>query len=260
MGRLMNYSRKTIYADFLTLVYRAHVGHIGSCLSVLDILISIYFHIKRKNDIVLLSKGHAAPALYTVLHACGLLSKKQLGTFHNDGSLLPVHVPHKLNSGTPFSSGSLGHGLSLSAGMAHAYKFKKKAGNIYCVMSDGECNEGQVWEAAQYAATHKLDNLIALIDVNDIQAFGKTKDVLGAVTAAKWRSFGWNTYECDGHNIEQITQKLQQAKKGKKNPSVILCKTVKGFGLPFFENKVESHYLPLSEKQYDLGLQNVAKL
>jgi len=249
----MKYQRNQIYSDFLTLVYKSHVGHIGSCLSVLDILIALYFRIKRKNDIILLSKGHAAPALYTVLNACGLLPKKVLNTFHDNGTTLPVHVPHRLIKGIPFSSGSLGHGLSLAAGIAQANKFKKKTGNIYCIMSDGECNEGQVWEAAQYASAYKLNNLIALVDINGIQAFGKTKDVLGDTTAEKWRAFGWNTYECNGHSIEEIVKTHKKIKKSDK-PTIILCRTIKGYGLPFFENKIESHYLPLSEKQYLQGL------
>jgi transketolase len=256
MGIHMNYSRKTIYADFLSLVYRAHVGHIGSCLSVMDILIVLYFHIKRKEDIVLLSKGHAAPALYTVLAAAGLLSRKKLSSFHSDGTKLPVHVPQDLIKGIPFASGSLGHGLSLCSGMAHGKKLQKKGGTVYCILSDGECNEGQVWEAAQYAAHHNLNNLIALVDVNGVQAFGNTKDVLGEVSAEKWRAFGWNTYECNGHSIREITNTIKKIKKTSK-PSIILCHTIKGYGLSFFENKIESHYLPLSEKQYEQGLQEI---
>lgn len=256
----MKYTRSAIYSDFLTLVYAAHVGHIGSCLSVMDILISIYFEIKKKNDKVILSKGHAAPALYTVLAAKGLISKKRLATFHKNGTSLPVHVPHNLiPKEIPFGSGSLGHGLSLGCGIAHARKLKGEKGTIFVVMSDGECNEGQVWEAAQYASQHKLNNLVAFVDVNNIQAFGKTEDVLGKITKEKWTAFGWDTYQCNGHNIEEIINTNKRIKKSNK-PTIILCNTIKGFGLPFFENKIESHYLPLTEKQYRQGLQAVKKL
>ncbi|MEI6774559.1 MAG: 1-deoxy-D-xylulose-5-phosphate synthase N-terminal domain-containing protein [bacterium] len=257
----MKYTRSTIYRDFLSLVYTRKIGHIGSCLSVLDILLAIYFHLKKRGDRVLLSKGHAAPALYIVLAANGVLSKQLLATFHANGTTLPMHIPHAfIKNEIPFASGSLGHGLSLSAGMAHANKLQKRKGNIYCIMSDGECNEGQVWEAAAYAAQNALNNLIVFIDVNHIQAFGKTKDVLGEVTAEKWYAFGWNTYECNGHSIKDIVKTTQKIKSSSDKPTVILCDTIKGFNLSFFENTIESHYLPLTEKQYLQGLKKVKSL
>jgi transketolase len=226
----------------------------------MDILIALYFHIKKKDDKIILSKGHAAPALYTVLAAKGLMTKKRLATFHENSTSLPVHVPHDLiKKEIPFGSGSLGHGLSLGCGIAHAKKYKKERGNIYIVMSDGECNEGQIWEAAQYAATHKLNNITVFVDVNNIQAFGKTEDVLGKITKEKWTAFGWDAYECDGHDIEVIVKANKQIKKSNK-PKVILCNTIKGFGLSFFEHTIESHYLPLSEKQYIQGLKELQKL
>ncbi len=203
---------------------------------------------------MLLSKGHAAPALYSVLRARGIISKRSYESFHNNGTLLPVHVPHDLvKDEFPFSSGSLGHGLSLCAGIAHAKKLQKKPGRTFCILSDGECNEGQVWEAAQYASHFKLSSLIAFIDVNGIQAFGKTKDVIGDVTAKKWKAFGWDTYECNGHSIDMLMKTVRNIQKS-QNPKVILCHTIKGYGLSFFENTISSHYEHLSEKQFTKGL------
>jgi len=257
----MKYERKEIYRDFLSLVYKNNVGHIGSCLSVMDILISLYFLIQRVGEKIILSKGHAAPALYVVLAARGILSKKKLTTFHLNNSDLPVHVPNGLiKNEIPFASGSLGHGLSLACGIAHANKLKRNDKNVYCVMSDGECNEGQVWEAAQYAAQFKLNNLIVFIDVNNLQAFGTTLEVLGRITTDKWKAFGWKTYECNGHSIHEIISSYKKTRSPSLQPKVILCHTIKGFGLSFFENKLKSHYLPLTEKQYNLGLLEVQKL
>lgn len=257
----MKYSRKTIYKDFLTLVYVNNVGHIGSCLSCMDILIALYFAIKKRGDKVILSKGHAAPALYVVLSACGMLSKKKLGTFHQNNTKLPVHVPQGLiKEEIPFASGSLGHGLSLSCGIAHANKLRKKRNNVYCIMSDGECNEGQVWEAVQYAAQFKLNNLIVFVDVNNLQAFGTTQHVFGKVTREKWAAFGWDVFECNGHSIKEITATYKKTQKKSPKPKVLLCNTIKGFGLSFFENKLESHYLPLSEKQYIQALKEIQNL
>jgi transketolase len=226
----------------------------------MDILIALYFHIKKSSDKVILSKGHAAPALYTVLAARGLLSKKILQTFHSNNTKLPLHVPQGLiKKEIPFASGSLGHGLSLACGMAHAKKFMKEAGTVYCVMSDGECNEGQVWEAAQYASQFKLNNVVAFIDVNKFQALGATKKVLGEVARQKWEAFGWDVYECNGNNIPNIVNTYKSILKTSK-PKVVLCDTIKGYGLSFFEHKMESHYLHLSEKQFKQGLQELNQL
>lgn len=223
----------------------------GSSLSCLDVLGVLYFDILKKNEYVILSKGHAATSLYTILHLKGILTASQLKTFHVDsGTHLGAHPSQALTSHIPFSTGSLGGGLSLAAGMAHGNILtKRKCLFTYCVLSDGECNEGQTWEAAQYASSKNIHNLICLIDKNKWQAFGRTKDVLGDhATVEIWKAFGFETLEVDGHKPMQMYAALKRLRSSLSlKPKMLICNTIKGFGMGEYQDTLASHYLPIDE-------------
>jgi len=239
----------------LDLYHKAKAGHIGSSLSCLDLLIYLFCIEKKKEEILLLSKGHAAGALYVVLNHLGELSDAQLATYYHDGTIIPAHPANSLYSGIaeiPFSTGSLGHGLSIGCGIAMADKMVGRNSRVFCVMSDGECNEGAVWEAAMFGAHHRLGNLYAFIDKNDIQGFGRTQTVLeNAVTREKWQSFGFDVFSCDGHDLDDIARTMAGIQKSnRKRPKCIICKTIKGCGVSYMEDRMEWHYLPMSDELY----------
>lgn len=221
---------------------------------------------QKPEDIFIISKGHAAPAYYVVLNYLGKITDDELATFHNDGTKLPAHTPnYHFKDVIHFPTGSLGHGLSLSTGIAHAMKIKSHTEAtlpwVYTLMSDGECNEGQVWEAMQYASQKKLSHLIVFIDKNKIQAFGRTKDVLGdSASEDKWSAFGFETIACNGHNLKDISRAIQQAKNSPSDkPKVIICDTVKGNGVSFMEDTIDWHYNVLDEQQYKIALDDIEK-
>lgn len=246
----------------VTLLYSAHSGHIGSCLSCLDILIVLFISTMKKGDKFILSKGHAAPSLYVILNYLKKITNKELATFHQEGTRLPAHTPHYyFQDDIPFPTGSLGHGLSLASGIAHGYKyFSKKRNKVFCMISDGECNEGQVWEAAQYASHFKLSNLIVLIDKNKLQALGKINEVLGdSANVSKWNAFGFKVYISDGHNPEKIKDVLKKAIHAKtEKPKIVIFDTVKGHGISFMENKLEWHYNTLTEDMYNTAIKELS--
>lgn len=258
-------TRILLYNNLLKLHYTTSAGHIGSSLSCLDMMAQLILFHAKEQDKFILSKGHAVPALYVILNKKGIISDEELQTFYINGTKLPAHPPLHLHNSIPFASGSLGHGLSLSCGLAQGLKYLSLKSEtlpwVYCLMSDGECNEGQVWEAAQYASAKKIDNLVVLIDKNKLQAFGKTKNVLGdGATAARWKSFGFETYLCDGHNPNKLQEIFTVVKKSKlKKPKVIICSTVKGYGVSFMEGKIEWHYYKLTEKLYKKALLSVER-
>jgi transketolase len=235
---------------------RAHVGHIGCALSVVEIVAAIYGAMRMKSpddperDRFVLSKGHAALALYAVLHLRGLISRGQLDTFHGDDTLLGVHPEYEL-PGVDFSSGSLGQGLSFGAGAALAAKLQRSARRVFAVMSDAECNEGSVWEAAMFAAHRRLGNLVAVIDLNGQQALGYTNDVCAIPNMAeRWRAFGWDAQEVDGHDDDALNAALTQCFADEERPHVIVARTTFGKGVSFMENQIKWHYLPLTEDEF----------
>ena len=238
--------------------------HIGSCLSCIDILIQTLIYEIKSQDKFIFSKGHASLALYVVLNHLGKLSQGELEkTYFKDGTQFGIHTPGTLAKDIPLATGSLGHGLSFAAGLAKAYKLLRlDTRQVYCLMSDGECNEGAVWEAAQFASAYKLDNLILLIDKNRLQAFGKTKDVLGdGATRAKWKAFGFNVVSCDGHSLQDMAKKFREIKKLKnKKPNLLICNTVRGKGIKAIENKVESNYTAMTGYIYQQALNDVKNL
>jgi transketolase len=247
---------------------RAHVGHIGSALSIADILGALFAGPLRgvqpedpDRERFILSKGHAALALYGAMHACGRLDAAQLDTFCGDRTEVAGHPEHLL-SGIDFSTGSLGHGLSLATGAALAARLQGSRRGVYALLSDAECNEGSVWEAAMFAAHHRLANLVAVIDVNGQQALGYTTDVLDLQPLSeRWRSFGWDVQEVDGHDLSALITALEAAGTARgetDSPHVILARTTFGKGISFMESRIEWHYLPMSDNEYGLALGELA--
>lgn len=259
LNKIKNDCLKTI----LGMHKKANAGHIGSSLSCLDILVYLFFQKLKSKDKFILSKGHAATTLYAVLARSGMIPAEMLETFHKDATLLAAHPPcgNKVN-GILFGTGSLGHGLSLAAGIALSAKFTKKKFKVYCVLSDGDCNEGSTWEAALFAAQHKLNDLTVIIDNNGIQGFGRTKEVLNLEPLAeKWRSFNFEVAIAkNGNDMKSLEKAFSKiSKKASNKPKCIIARTIKGSGVPFMEDKIEWHYLPMDEKQYETAIKGMIK-
>ncbi|MFZ2654133.1 MAG: transketolase [Victivallales bacterium] len=237
---------------------KANSGHIGTSLSCLDILICLFFDRMKDEDKFILSKGHAAVALYTVLAKSGRMPESELESFYKDGTLLAAHPPcSRRLEGVSFGTGSLGHGLSLAAGIALSNRFSGRKFNVYCVLSEGDCNEGSTWEAALFAAHQKIFNLVVIIDNNGLQGFGKSDDVLGLEPfVKKWESFNFEVAEAsNGNDFNCLVNAFEKVGKGDGvRPKCIIAKTVKGSGVSFMENKMEWHYLPMSDEQYKKAL------
>jgi len=238
----------------LEMHYHSKVGHIGGNLSALDILMSLYHFRLGPDDGFVLSKGHAAGALYVTLWTMGLLTDEDLRHFHGEGTRLSGHPPLKGVPEVIFATGSLGHGLSLAAGLALGKKLRGEAGRIFCLTSDGEWNEGSCWEALIFLAHQKLDNLTFLVDMNGMQGFGSTRQVANLDSLAdKFRAFGVKTLEVDGHDLNSICTALDCS----EGPLAIVAKTTKGYGVSFMENQMAWHYLPMNEEQYQQALLEV---
>lgn len=259
--KIANNIRKTI----LDLIYKTKSPHIGPSLSIVEMLVALYFNylnvspddpLNTERDRFILSKGHACVALYVVLAENGFLSKNDLESFAVNGGILEQHPNKDLKRGIEVSTGSLGHGLSIGAGMALSGKVDKGEYKIYVLLSDGELNEGSVWEAVMFANHHKLSNLIAIVDSNKIQALGHTKDIVDLEPLGeRWRGFGWNVQEIDGHNFDQIFNALKALSSEK--PNVIILHTVKGKGVSFMENQLLWHYRAPDDREYELALREL---
>jgi transketolase len=244
----------------------ARVGHVGSALSVVDVLTALYFHAlhvdprqpdQAGRDRLILSKGHAAAALYATLAARGFMPRERLWEYLTEGSALAGHVVTTL-PGIEWSTGSLGHGLPVGAGMALGARRAASTWRVFVVMSDGECDEGSVWEAALIAGARHLDNLVAIIDGNHLQALGHTDDVLPLEPlAAKWRSFGWGVTDLDGHDMRALSQALDALPIEANKPSVIIARTVGGKGVSFMEDRIEWHYLTPTIAQVTQALEEL---
>jgi transketolase len=237
---------------------RANVGHIGSALSIADIIAALYETVLRvpapddpDRDRFVLSKGHAALAMYAALHLRGWLSEQQLHTYCADQTLLGVHPEHAL-TGVDFSTGSLGHGLCLGAGAALAARLQKSRRRVFVLVSDAECNEGSLWEAVMFAAHHRLANLIAIVDMNGQQALGYTDQVLSLTPLAeRWGAFGWDVHTVDGHSQTEIISTIAGLDVLAGRPHVLLARTVFGKGVSFMERQIKWHYWPMSESDYE---------
>jgi transketolase len=236
---------------------RAGVGHIGSALSVADILAVLYGRVLRiaaprdpDRDRFVLSKGHAALALYAALHLRGWLDAATLDGYCADGSLLGVHPECEL-PGVDFATGSLGQGLSFGAGAALAARLQGSDRRVYVLVSDAECNEGAVWEAMMFAAHHRLANLVAIVDLNGQQALGYTDDVLAMTPMdARWRAFGWDVHEVPGHDGEALATTIGGLDPEGGRPRVVLAHTVFGKGVSFMEREIAWHYRSMSDDEY----------
>lgn len=251
---------KQIRKGVLNMVYVSKAGHIGGSLSSIDILTTLYYNvlnIDAKNiknpdrDRFVLSKGHIAESLYYILGDKGFFDKEKLKTYSQYGSTLIGH-PNSKNPGVEINTGSLGHGLPVSVGMAIAGKRDNKNYRVFTLMGDGEQAEGSVWEGAMSAANYKLDNLVGIIDRNGLQISGNTEEVMALDNLSdKWSSFGWEVVEVDGNDIEELLIVLNNipAKNGK--PTMIIANTIKGKGISFMENQVKWHHGVLTKEQYD---------
>ena len=243
----------------LQLHYESVVGHIGGNLSSLDLMLTLYHRVMQSNDRFILSKGHAAGALYTTLWSLGRLSDDDLKQFHKDDTLLSAHPPPKGIADILFATGSLGHGLGLAAGVALGQRLQGETGRVFCLMSDGEWNEGSNWESLAFAAHQKLDKLTLIIDLNGLQGFGSTKEVNDiSPLADKLTGFGLKVSTIDGHDPEAIELALRTGADG--TPHAVVANTVKGHGVSFMEHKMEWHYLPMSADQYALATEEVGRL
>jgi len=248
-----------IRANALRMVHHANASHIGAALSIADLLAVVYHSVLRvdpgepqwpERDRFILSKGHAAAALYAALAESGFFPRQWLDTYCQDDSRLAGHVTHRGVPGVEFSTGSLGHGLAVGCGMALAGKADRRSYRVFVLLSDGECDEGSTWEAALFAPHHRLDNLVAIVDYNKIQSFGTVKEVLDLEPFTdKWRAFGWAVREIDGHEHGQIHETLSAVPLEANRPSVVIAHTVKGKGISFMENQLAWHYKSPDAKQ-----------
>ena len=255
--------------DIIEAVYSAKSGHPGGSLSIADILTVLYFNqmnIDEKKpddpnrDRLVLSKGHACTALYSVLAEKGYFDKEDLKTFRKLGSPLQGHPDMNKVPGIDMTTGSLGQGLSASVGMAIASKMNKAGCKIYCILGDGEIEEGQIWEAAMSASKYKLDNLCVILDNNNLQIDGEIEKVGGMNNITeKFLSFGFNVVNINGHNIDEIIDAITTAKQTKVKPTIIIAKTIKGKGVSFMENKAEWHGKAPSEEEYKLAMEELNK-
>lgn len=235
----------------LRMTYNGQSGHSGSMLSMADLIAVLYETVLRvdpknpkwdERDRFILSKGHAGGAVYVALAQKGFIPREWLDTYYKDNGKLSGHISHHV-PGVEFSTGSLGHGLPVATGMALAAKHAGKKHRVFCMLSDGDCDEGSTWEAIMFAAQHKLDNLTAIVDYNRIQALGHVQDVIELEPfAEKIRLFGWNACEIDGHDCAQIEDALTSLPIGEGKPSFVIARTVKGKGVSWMENTVSCHY------------------
>ena len=254
-------ARQQCAAKILELYKTAGAGHIGSSLSCLEILVDLCFQRMGRDDMLVLSKGHAAAALYATLSLSGRLPEADLTSFYKDGTLLAAHPPcsRKIQA-IPFGTGSLGHGLGLACGIALSQRFTEREFKVFAVLSDGDCNEGSTWEAVLFASQQKLSAVTAIVDLNGIQGIGYTKDILNLEPfAEKWKAFGFSVAVADNGNdfvdLEQAYQEVQNS----PGPRCIIARTVKGHGISYMADRVEWHYLPMKDEHYAQALAELKK-
>jgi len=243
---------------------RANVGHIGSALSIADIVVALYANVLNvpdpcdsDRDRFVLSKGHAALAVYAALFLKGWITEESLNTYCEDGSVLGVHPEHLLK-GIDFSTGSLGHGLLMGTGAALAAHLERSSRRTFVLISDAECNEGSIWEAVMFAAHHRLSNLITIVDLNGQQALGYTRQVLNMSSMAeRWKAFGWNVKDVDGHNVSQMIDTMANFDTKSGSPHILIAHTVFGKGVSYMENQIKWHYLPMSDAEYQQAVNEI---
>lgn len=255
---------KNIKKSIIHMTHYSKSSHVGSCLSIVEILYTLYYRILRidpnqpkmeERDIFILSKGHGSAALYATLAERGYFPKDYLDRYYIDGGLLPGHLDKESVPGIEVSSGSLGHGLSLGIGMAIARRISGNPAKVYVLLGDGECNEGSVWEAIMLAATLKLENLTAIVDFNKLQSFGRTNEVINQQNmSARWSAFGWDTHDVEGHDVTALEQLLSSPQQG---PKAIIAHTIKGKGVSFMADRLEWHYKSPDNEQYNQAVKEL---
>lgn len=259
-----NVLAKQIRIHALKMTNIGNSSHIGSVLSAADILAVLYNDVmdvesnnplKKDRDRFVMSKGHAGAGVYATLAESGFFPVEKLKTHYQNGSDLSGHVSHKGVPGVEFSTGSLGHGLPVAAGMAFAAKYKKEKNRVFTLVSDGECNEGSTWEAIMFAGHQKLDNLIVIVDYNKIQAMGSTEETMDPEPfAEKWKLFGWDALEIDGHDINVLKESFDAVNSLSGKPKVIIAHTVKGKSVSFMENNLLWHYRSAQGQEFENAL------
>jgi transketolase len=259
---------KKLRRHIITMIGKAGSGHPGGSLSAVEILTALYFKLMRHKprdphwedrDRFILSKGHAAPLLYAVLAECGYFPVEELLTLRQLDSRLQGHTDRTITPGVEMSAGSLGQGLSFALGVALADRLDGQDYRVYVLLGDGECNEGQVWEAAMAASHYSVDNLTAIVDNNGQQIDGWNCDVMSLDPfAAKWQAFGWKVIEVDGHSIPQLIAAFKEAQKVKEQPAVIIAHTVKGKGVSFMENNPDFHGTAPNTMEVEFALKELA--
>ncbi len=265
--RELSLKANAVRRHIIEMVYAAGSGHPGGSLSATDIIVALYFKIMnydpenpnwKDRDRFVLSKGHAAPALYAALAELGVFPVDELLTLRKVGSRLQGHPDMRKLPGIEASTGSLGQGLSIANGMALAAKLDRKLYNVFVMLGDGEIEEGQVWEAAMFASHYKLDNLIAFLDRNKLQIDGETEKVMSIEPIAdKWKAFGWEVKEINGHDFKEITDAVEWAKAIKGKPVMIIAHTIKGKGVSFMEGSVHFHGKPPNDEEYRIAIQDL---
>lgn len=260
---------RRIRMELVHLHHVSNASHIGSGLSIVDILTVLYFRTcnihkdnfdKKDRDRIILSKGHATASLFVVLKEKGILSGEELSNYYKNGQYLGGH-PNLGIRGVEASTGSLGHGLPTAVGMALANKLDHNPSEVFVILGDGECNEGTIFESAVLAMRFQLDNLTIIVDCNGIQGYDFTKDICPTQRLEDfWRSLGTNLIKVDGHDLKELEQALDKIRKQKGKPKVIIARTVKGKGISFMENKMEWHYKSPNEAQKEQALQEIGSL
>jgi transketolase len=259
---------RRIRRHIVTIIGKAGSGHPGGSLSAVEIVSTLYFRVLKHKpqdpqwadrDRFILSKGHAAPLLYTVLAECGYFPVAELATLRQLDSRLQGHTDRNLTPGVEMSAGALGQGLSFAIGVALAGRLNAQSYHVYALLGDGECNEGQIWEAAMAAAHFKVDNLTAIVDRNRLQLDGWCCEIMNSEPfAQKWRSFGWQVIEVDGHDFTQLGRAFSRARKIKGKPTVIIAHTTKGKGVSFMENNPDFHGKAPTAEEVEIALKELA--
>jgi transketolase len=240
--------RDAIKSRLIKMYKKANAGHVGCSLSCLEMITFIKFELMKSGDEFILSKGHAAALLYSVLAEDGTLSETDIESFYKNGTYLSAHPPVNKIAGIPFATGSLGHGLSIAAGLGLAAKLKRNDKKIFCITSDGEINEGSTWEAALFISHHNLKNVVWMVDRNYLQGFGRTEDTMKLDPLdKKLESFGFQVIAAEGHDFDSLRAAFSQFRDDR--PLAVICNTVKGKDLAL-ENTVDCHYLPLTDADY----------
>ena len=262
---LSNLIRKKI----VEISFKKKAHHIGSCLSCVEIIVVLFFGIMKfskknihQNDFFILSKGHAALIYYLILIEKKFFTDKYLlKNFLTNNGTLGGHPDRNKKIGIDYCSGSLGHGISVGCGVALSNLRNKKKNKVFVLIGDGECNEGMIWESFLFAGHHKLHNLFVIIDYNKLQGFGSTDKILDLSSLKqKIKSFNWNVFDADGHNIKDLLSKSQKLISKKNKPNLVIANTIKGKGISFMENKFESHYQVLNKKAYLSSLKQISRM